>query len=148
MTNFSVQAIPYSSSISPLFSEEKGTMGNRVDCAAAQTWNTTKGVLKTGMAGGAAYGAYALAKKYPAVEKFMTGGLKMISNLMTKNKYTNKVAEFITKGISNLSKAGKIGAIAAIIATPVIAYVGAKQMYQMGQIDQKYTDRAGMQRVV
>lgn len=58
MTNFSVQSIPYSSSITPLFSQEKGTIGNRIDCAAAQTWNTTKGAVKMGLTGGAAYGVY------------------------------------------------------------------------------------------
>lgn len=74
--------------------------------------------------------------------------LNGVRNLMNKNKYTASVANFITKAVSSLPKSGKIGAIAALIAAPVIAYAGAKQLYQMGQIDQKYTDRAGMQTIV
>ncbi len=146
MTSFAVHTTM--GTLSPIVSRDKGSMGNRLDCAAEQFVNNSTNLLKAGaVAGGAAGVTYAAAKsgKFANV---VINGLKQVRTLMQKNKHTAKIANHITKALSHLPKAGKIGVIAAALAIPVVNYLGHKNSYEAGQIDQKYTDRANLQKTI
>ena len=123
----------------------KGSINNRLDCAGEHIKNNTKsflyGTAVAGSAAGVTYAAYKNEKVADGVIK----GLKSVKEVMNKNKYTGKAAGWITKALSSLPKAGKIGVIAAAIAAPVLYLIDHQNAYKAGQIDQKYTDRASVE---
>lgn len=147
MTNFSTQMVA-GSAVTPFFSKEKGSMGNRFDCAGSQIVNTVKTTAQLGLVGGAAGGILYGVNKSPKFANAITKGLKAFQNLMQKNKFTSKAANFITNALKNISKNGKIGVITAAIALPIVSYITHKHSYKMGQIDQKYTDKAKFQQTL
>ena len=144
MANYSTVIFP-GRVVTPLVDPNKGSITNRLDCAGEQfknhTINLLQGTAVAGTAAGVTYAAYKNEKVANGVIK----GLKAVRNVMNKNKYTGKVAGWITKALSSMPKAGKIGVIAAAIALPVLSYIDHKDSYKAGQIDQKYTDKAAVQ---
>ena len=120
----------------------KDSINNRSDCAGEHIKNNTKSFLYgTAVAGSAAGVTYAAFKNEKVADGIIKG-LKSVRDVMSKNKYTGKVAGWITKALSSLPKAGKIGVIAAAIAAPVLYLIDHQNTYKAGQIDQKYTDKA------
>lgn len=152
MTSFPMQ-IATTPVLSPLLSKEKGTMGNRLDCSVDQTKNFIATTAKVGVGAGVVGGAVWAMNKYgnkKAVESIIKGGGSVVDaslNGLKKLFKGPKVKEFADKLISLSSKNKTAGAL-ALIALPIITYVGAKGFYKMGQIDQQYTDKAHTQDIL
>lgn len=170
MTNFAVQTLT-GPVISSLASKEKGTMGNKVDCAGSQLKNNAVTTLQTGaVIGGAAGAAYGVSKNANmakgAAKVFDTlvngfGRLmgkkdlaKQLNQKILKNASKNLVkdnANFgpkMLKSISNSIRKGKGAILIALATLPVLSYISHKHSYKMGQIDQKYTDKAQLQKTL
>ncbi len=146
MTSFATQAI-LGPTIASLASREKGSFGNRADCAGAHLKNGLVTTAQTGLAAAAVGGtAYAVAKN-GNVAKVFAKPVTSIVDMFQKSIKSPK-ANAILKKINNLpGKTKALGLIAAVGLT-VLGYVGKNGIYKMGQIDQKYTDKAKMQGVM
>lgn len=173
--------VPTLTTVAPLVSSDKGSIGNRINCAGAQYLNalgTTAGVV--GTVAGTEYlvnnsdkiktfaekiDATLAKTKLPA---FVKTGVNKIADYASKafnNLRTSKIGQHISQGIqkikpfldktikaiskfsnttmnliNKLPKGGKI-ALVATLATIVL-----NGIYKSGQIDQKYTDRAKMEK--
>lgn len=141
MANFATTIFP-GSITTALLDPNKGSINNKFNCVGEHIKNNAVSYLQAGLVGGSAAGVTYAAYKSPKTAQVITKGLKGVQTLMSKNKYTSKVAGFITKALSKFSTTGKIGVIAAALALPVLAYIDHKHTYKAGQIDQKYTDKA------
>ena len=158
--------------IAPLVSKDKGSMGNRINCAGSQLLNvagTTAGVVGTVYATdfafkhtkGIANGISNLGTKLQNIElpesvknfltkrldKLMDSSLiKKLGNLIGKAQpLFEKGQGFITKTkdlFAKMPKGGKY-ALAGALALTILSGV-----YRSGQIDQKHTDRAKMEKNV
>lgn len=163
MTCFETQVL-LGTPVSPLVSKDKGSMGNRVECAAAQTGNIAKGLAAdTVVIGGAALagkqaikrGKFAafLAKPVDALQKVFAKLGKEIkvdnAKKLNVNKkfgfkfkqsknYPERIANFLKK----MPTKYKALAVIAAVAIPLVSYIGQRTTYKAGQIDQKYTDKA------
>ena len=156
--------------VAPLVSKDKGSMGNRINCAGSQLLNaagTTAGVVGTVYAadfavkhcGGLAKGLQNLGTKFldiklpDSVRNFLTNGvtklldsslIKKLGNLIGKAKpLFEKGQGFITKTkdlFAKMPKGGKYALGAALLLTVL------NGVYKSGQIDQKHTDRAKMEK--
>lgn len=170
MTNFAIQST-LGPVISPLVSKDKGSMGNRIDCAGAQLKNNVTTTLQAGavVAGStaAAYGigkssklAKAAAKVFDAIvngfgrlfgKSNLAGKLnKTIMQKAAKNLAKNNAnfgADVLKKTLNNI-RMGKGGLLIAAVALPLLSYIGGKHIYKAGQIDQKYTDKAQFQKTL
>lgn len=170
---------PVLTTVAPLVSPDKGSLGNRINCAGSQFLNAAA----TGLGVGATVGAADYAVKHKEqigkvaskikgfVNKFenstigkkVTGYIKSFaekiknSGLIQKlnnskvmniaKQAGNAVKHFIktaatkiSKLCTKLPKGGKIGLAIALGA------VVLNGIYKSGQIDQKYTDRAKMEK--
>lgn len=172
---------PTLTTIAPLVSSDKGSFGNRVNCAGSQAWNA----FETGATVGATVVVtdYAVKHKdqfsklyngtkevaHMAVDSkvgqkatsYLKGlgtkikettlfkdAAKFISNMQGKFKpIAKKVSSFLTpyvkmakNAFNKLPKSGKVAFVAAI----GLALLNG--IYKSGQIDQKYTDRAKMEK--
>lgn len=191
MTNFAVQSTL--GAVAPLVSKDKGSFGNRMNCAGEHIKNNAGNAVETaGVIGGSAV-AYGIANKMTKGKAFewntkinnrLKGFVKHVNKVnkecssshvdfnkgVTKkgknfliNKY-GKVKGRILKTIENLAikiingaKAGaeklsktsgrqKILGALALGALATFTAVQKKHSYQAGQIDQKYTDKAKMEK--
>lgn len=168
MTSFAVQSTL--GAAAPLVSKDKGSMGNRMDCAGAQIKNNLSTAVQTGLVTGAAVGTIKYSDKMPKalnkVAKFFDTAVKKFAE--ANYMYTEKIVrnapgrvngKFVSRGgkivkefspsIQKLLKASsktKFGLAVAAITLPILTFIGAKGIYKMGQIDQKYTDKAQVQK--
>lgn len=184
MTAFLVS--PVLTKVAPLVSKDKGSFGNRVNCAGSQAWNA----IETGSTAACAVGTAGYIAKNSGK---ITGAANKLKNFVNKMANTNigktvidtikKTAEYfkrtkVFKTASNyikafadklggtkasmfmqtiaqktkqyaakaanifksLPKGGKIGLLSAL------ALIVLNGVYKSGQIDQKYTDRAKMEK--
>ena len=176
MTNFAVQATL--GAAAPLVSKEKGTMGNRMDCAGEQIKNSVKtGLQGSAVAAGAIGTTYGIVHNKTmanAAAKVFDKTLNGIGKLFGKkdlaqivdNKLLKTVSKYLTKDNAKLNtkgfyktmafdpktlskiKTAKGIALVSAIALPVLGYIRDKHIYKMGQIDQKYTDKASLQKTL
>lgn len=181
---------PALTTVAPLVSKDKGSLGNRINCAGSQAWNAIEtGATAAGVVTIADYGLRhkdKLSKTYngtkniaqkianssfgqtvanvasmiaaKAKEMFKNTNIykkagdfiSRFKNKLNTSKWVsiaNKAAEalknFGNKAINvlkNLPKGGKIGLLVALGLTIL------NGVYKSGQIDQKYTDRAEMEK--
>lgn len=136
MTNFSTQYV-MGPVISPLVSKDKGDLSNRFNCAGTQLWNNAKTLAQDVVVlGGVAAGAKAVQNN-TKFAKTMAKGTHSFANFLNKHglkEIGSKLKRMPTK----------FKALAPIVALGTLAvnYITCKGLYKMGQIDQKYTDRA------
>lgn len=115
---------------SPLYTmvdKSKGSFTNRAECAKEHFKNNLAMNTKVAVLAGGS--VLAVAAKPKLVTKVAT----KIGELLAKVPLFKKV-------ISNPTKAGKIGLVAAVGLS--LLHVIQKHTYKAGQIDQKYTDAA------
>lgn len=170
MTNFAVQST-VGPVISSLASKDKGSMGNKVDCAGAQLKNNAVTGLQAGaVTAGAAGGIYGIAKN----EKLARGAAKIFDSAMNgfgkligkkdfakevNSKIQKNLAKKLVKNNANFSpemlktvtnaiRKSKGALLIAAATLPVLNYISHKHSYKMGQIDQKYTDKAKLQKTL
>ena len=189
---------PVLTTVAPLVSKDKGSIGNRVNCAGAQAMNavgtgaaiggtivTAHYAVKNGakikeFAGKAAEkanpivkavtdfvsknaekatnavknsGAYKNASKYVRGSKLFAGAKSFIQKALNKlngSTVMNALNKFTNIALKTLAKAkGMVNVLPAPAKTAVlvaITLLGANGIYRSGQIDQKYTDRASMEK--
>ena len=173
---------PVLTTAAPIVSKDKGSLGNRINCAGSQAWNA----IETGatVAGTVTVADYALkhkdklSKAYKGTQNFaqkianskfgkkiweiyLKVGQKVVDSKAFDK--TNAIAEKITDSkfgklmqkasqkimafgcktadvLNKLPKGGKIGLLVALGLTIL------NGVYKSGQIDQKYTDRAEMEK--
>ena len=136
MTNYGTQCV-LGPVISPAFSKDKGDFSNRMQCAGAQLANNAKTLLADTVVIGGALGGIACASKNKGVAKGLA-------------KITHSVANFIkSRGgfgaaskLKRLPLSIKAGLPIMAVAMPLLGYITHKALYKMGQIDQKYSDKA------
>lgn len=189
---------PVLTATAPLVSRDKGSIGNRVNCAGAQALNAVGTgaaiggtivaadyVVKNGakikeVAGQAAKkanpivkavtdfvsknadkatnavknsGAYKTASKYVKGSSFFTGAKNFIKNALNKLN-GSKILNVFGKAVNFAKKiAIKLGGMVNALPAPakavvmvVVGLLAANGIYRSGQIDQKYTDRAAMEK--
>ena len=154
---------PALTSVAPLVSNDKGSLGNRVNCVASQAKNvaTTAGVAFATIAG-ADY-AYKHSKQISACANKLKGwsdklGITKLAqktrkaiagtfNKLGSTKIGNKIGKFFKQSAtklqsiySSLPRGGKM-AIGLFLG-----FLALNGIYKSGQIDQKYTDRAKMEK--
>ena len=134
MADYSTMAI--SPVIGTMVSNDKGDFSNRVKCAGEQAWNNLKhnGANTALILGGAVATKKILQSPNATakVVKLFDKGAKVVA------KFAPKISEKLLK---MPGKFKVLGLIAAPIAAAV-TYIASKALYNMGQIDQKYTDKA------
>ena len=134
MTSFGVQCVG-TPMLTPYYSNEKGDIANRIQCAAEQTKNAAVTGIQAGAVIGATTALGYIAKKCPKVAEFLGKGIgKALEWLPVKNK--------IISAVKNASPKTKVAAAILAPAAALLSYVLGKGIYQTGQIDQKYTDAA------
>lgn len=177
MTNFAVQTTL--GAAAPLVSKNKGSIGNRMDCAGEHIKNTATATVQSAAVGLATYGATravannmsgfsgltkTLAKGFDAAmdvigkiikkpdlaAKVTTKIQHFLSEYAPKAKSLNASQKPIGQAFKTVSKAPGVKALAVIasIALPVLAYIQHNHSYKAGQIDQKYTDKAQLQKTL
>lgn len=171
MTDFAVPALR---AAAPLVSKEKGSIGNRLDCAGQQLKNDVVTLAQTGATvGGAALAGAGISKSDKVANAFAKTydkGVKLLEKAFgpkvgnrahaLEQKLNDIVGTYLngqtkttanTKNVKGAILSGgvvkKIKGFAALtaITLPVLAYITHKGSYKSGQIDQKYTDRAQTQ---
>lgn len=172
---------PQLTTVAPLVSKDKGSFGNRINCAGAQLGNavaTTAGVAGTVLvadtlvSNSAKIKTFAdkVAQKLSGVKlpQFVKTGIKKGATILEKslnalkgtkvgkyvadqiNKATPFIKTFVTKAITAVQKAVSMfnklpkGGKIALVGT--LAMIVLNGIYKSGQIDQKYTDRAKMEK--
>lgn len=136
--------------------ESKGSRGNRVDCMSEELKEFNKYQVKTGltMAGGVATTAAAtvvVAKSSKAQEAIKNFGKKIIENEGVQNFVSNlkPLASKAATVIKNLPGPAKAVLAAGTALTGLILSNHTRQVdRKMGQIDQKYTDKAKVQNIL
>lgn len=130
----------------------KGSIGNRIDCGKEQIANTAKASIKgTGVALGlgAATGLAATSKH---ANKFVQVALDKIKQTDTYKTFAPQAKELVKKGIDAFKKlpgSTKAIALAGGGLALLSSYIIDKQhSFKAGQIDQKYTDKAELQKIV
>lgn len=111
---------------------DKGDFTNRTKCAGAQLKNS----LTTGVAAMATGVACGAGIKYAT---------KSPRRLVKIAQFFDKVANKILPKNVNLKALSKKSKVAIVLGLPVLAissFISGRHLYKMGQIDQKYTDKA------
>ncbi len=138
MTAFITQAT-FGPVIGSMVSGDKGNFSNRTKCAGSQLVNN----LSTTAQGAAVFGGGYLATKAIAKSpKAMSTVVKVFDKVVSKLPQS-KVAKLL-----NLPGRTKLLAFAALPAILLLNYIAGKHIYKMGQIDQKYTDKAKLEQNV
>ena len=154
MTNYITQAT-CGPVIGSLVSSDKGDITNKTKCAGAQLKNDVSALAQDVVVIGGAAGAGALINKNSKLSaKFTKFFDKVVNKLIPARKrivrgtggkpFTTSVIRQ-SKLAKKLLRMGSKGKIALALALPVftaVSYISGKHLYKMGQIDQRYTDKA------
>ena len=142
--------------------KNKGTVGNRIDNRIEHSKNLLKSELKADavlLTGGAlSVGAAAGVSKSKTLQDGLAHGFKKIANTNFGESFAkalkqtgNDLAPYAEKAIDwvvELPKPAKAVFVAGTFLTSAaLRLVNNKYFVKMGQIDQKYTDRAKMQEI-
>lgn len=136
--------------------ESKGSAGNKIDCMNEELKEFRKYQVKTGlgMAGGVATTAAAtavVARSSKAQEAIKNFGKKIMQNESVQNtlETLKPLASKAIKAVKNLPGPAKAVLAAGTALTGLSLSTHARQtVYKMGQIDQKYTDKAKVQNIL
>ena len=137
----------------------KGSFGNRMQCAGEQYVNMKKGLVKdelTLAAGGAAtIAATAGVAKSKSAQNILTKGFESIKNTKFGKVCADLASEatpYVKKGVDwvkNLPKPAKaVLAAGTAITALFLSNNDYKTGIKAGQIDQKYTDKAKLEKVL
>lgn len=135
MTSFTTQAIG-GPVISSMVTSDKGDFSNRTKCAGAQLKNSLTAGLTSVAVGVAAGTGIRYAAKNPR-------------RLVKIAQAFDKIAKKILPKDVNLKKIGNKSKVAMAIGLPLMAissFISSRYLYKMGQIDQKYTDKAKVEK--
>jgi len=138
MTNFSTQLV--AGPVIGSMVSGKGDVSNRTKCAGAQLKNNAATLLQFASVTGAGAGTVALARSYKfrGVAKPFVKVFDKIISKFPKEGSMARIAEKLT----HLPGWAKTAALVAIPVLAAVGYIRDKHIYKMGQIDQKYTDKA------
>lgn len=170
---------PVLTTVAPLVSSDKGSLGNRVNCVASQTMNVATTAVTTAGAAVATIAGAEYAYKHSKQISAFANKLKGVCDKLGISKLAQKAKKGIAAAFNKLGST-KIGQkIGNVLKNPVWSKVGnhLKQIatkmqsiysslptggkmaiglllgflalngvYKSGQIDQKYTDRAKMEK--
>lgn len=123
--------------IGSMVSNDKGDFSNRTKCAGSQLVNNVKTTVQIGAVGLGACGAAKFIAKSPARISKVSGLFDKLVSKLPSGKFADKL----------MKAPGRVKA-ATLIMLPAIAlvnYIFGKHIYKMGQIDQKYTDKAKLE---
>lgn len=134
--------------ITSMCDKKKGSFGNRVDCAGQQMKNN---LVTTAQAGGTvlvtAGTLKGLLKATPLQETLAKGTdfiVKGFGKLIKNNNLLDKLNKKLVN--NNFVPSGfKAAALVSTVALTALSFIGGKHLFKMGQIDQKYTDKAAIQ---
>lgn len=135
MTSFTTQAIA-GPVISSMVTSDKGDFSNRTKCAGAQLKNNlTTGLTSVAVGVTAGTGIRYAAKSPRRLVKIAQAFDKIAKKILPKN--------------ANLKKLNNRSKVALAIGLPLMAissFISGRHLYKMGQIDQKYTDKAKVEK--
>lgn len=143
MTNYLTQQVT-GPVISPFISKDKGDFSNRANCAGAQLKNYAQTLVQDVVVLG---GIGAAGREALKGGKFSRAMLKITdTSLNIAKKIAKKIG--LNSGSGSGSLPAKFKVLAPIVAVGGLAlsYVTGKYIYKMGQIDQKYTDKATLEK--
>ena len=143
-----------------LRTDDKGSVGNRIEYTGKQTWNFYKNLWKAkadtfvGMA--ATAGATAAVAKSKTAQNVLTSCFQALKNSNFAKEIHKEVAPlvaevapFAKKGLTMLKAlpgpAKAVLAVGTILTTFAINRTQNKMLVKAGQIDQEYTDKAKLQ---
>lgn len=143
MTGFAMQSVT-GPVISTMISKDKGSVGNRVDCAGSHVKNNVVTNLSALGVAGATIGAGKVVSKGVGTSQLAKAAdfvLNAFSELLPKKPIIKTLGNRLSSKTKALGLVASAGAVA-------LSYVTGKGIYKMGQIDQKYTDKAQTQQIV
>ena len=134
-------------------SDDKGSVGNRIEYTGKQTWNFYKNLWKVnadtfvGMA--ATVGATAAVAKSKTAQNVLTKGFQALKNSNFVKEISKEVTPYAKKGLTMLKAlpgpAKAVLAVGTILTTFAVNRTQNKMLVKAGQIDQEYTDKAKLQ---
>lgn len=138
--------------LSPMVDKNKGDFSNRTNCAGAHIKNNVQTLAQDAVViGGTAVGIRAAAKQSKFANiignfgKTVAKGYRTwLENIGLAN---NKGIQKLIQKFKNLPAANKgaVGTVAAL-GLAALSFIGCKHIYKSGQIDQKYTDKAKIEK--
>jgi hypothetical protein len=146
--------------MSPMVSKDKGDVSNRINCAGSQLANYTKTLAEDAVViGGVAVGAKAIKKggKFAMAMEKVTNAITKACEKTFGNKFILHGKNGNVKIRTNPSWIRKLKAMPASkkgigllvgLGALAVSYIGSKHLYRMGQIDQKYSDKATLRNQV
>ena len=146
MTNYVTSAVA-GPVYGPMLSKDKGDFSNRVQCTGAQIGNTIQTAAQDAVViGGMVAGGKAIQKSKGftnALDKMFNTALKPFKNNPRMRVAVNEFKAKVLPKLKSLSApqlraAAVVGGLGAL----ALGYIHNKHIYKMGQIDQKYTDKA------
>ena len=136
--------------IPTLIDSKKGSLTNRVDCAAEKIKNDTSATLKLAVPTAAVAGAAIakpglLSKVGMKAAKYLGKGAKALGKLFKNpsNALTKSISKVLTTIQKNPVKYGKIGLAAAAVFYALNTI--QKHAYNEGKIEQKYNDTGAIE---
>lgn len=158
MTSYIKQAV-LGPVVSPLVSNDKGDVSNRMSCAGAQFKNNLSTLAQdVAVIGGAAVATKGITKNTKLTEKFASGFNKIVNKLMPgvkrditiikKSGFPFKTFEIrqskLAQKLLSMPSKAKVALSLMLPALAVTGFITNKAIYKMGQIDQKYSDKAAI----
>ena len=151
MTDYATHAV-LGPAVSSMVAKDKGDISNRAQCAKDQLVNNVKTLAADTVVLSGAAGVTALAGKKPTKFAALFDKLnKKLAKWTPKNKigesYKNAFKKIASKCKNPKAKAAAL--VATFVALPamgLISYINHRHSYREGQIDQKYTDKARLEK--
>lgn len=140
MTSFLTQNIG-GPVIGSMVSADKGDISNRVNCAGSQLKNNVSTLIQDTVVIGGAAGAAKVVSKSPRrivqAAQYFDKAVKTIGKHFGSNPLFEKLL--------SMSKKSKAAALIGVPAGLLLNFIIGKHIYKMGQIDQRYTDKAKLE---
>lgn len=133
----------------PLVSKDKGDISNRAKCMGSQTLNNVKTLAADTLVIGGSVATLKAAAKFGKFGSFLQKITEKGAGVATKvfsKAGLGKVSSKISTIMNKMPKGVKIAAPVVLAATALIGYFKNKNIYKAGQIDQKYTDKAKLEK--
>ncbi len=138
-----------------LVDKSKGDFGNRWECSKKQYVNALKGSARdTVIIGGTVAAGAAVAKNAKAtntIAGFVKKGAKIVTEDLKNIKLPEKIATPIANGMKKVLNTKNKTLALATVAFLGISYLissGRRTSFEAGKIDEKYDNRAKMQKAL
>lgn len=132
--------------LSPMVDKNKGDFSNRTNCAGAHLKNNVQTLAQDAVViGGTAVGIRAAAKQTKFAQMMNKFGKNVVEfyKPMFDSLKSNKLLQKFKK--LPAANKGAVGTVAAL-GLAALSFIGCKHIYKSGQIDQKYTDKAKIEK--